>query len=185
MTQFVTELEIADGCWTRSEFTVTNAIIESTSFQELMCVDTSALAAGHIFVDDLDHPYDNEAYEICDAAVFSGFAIITSPVENPYRITRGSAVRGFDKEGRVAILIEHAWVTANRDDPEKTDRWFKRRIEKVMEDIITYLHENGGLNVDEIAVVEGPVGEPEQEEDTIGTNSQITLMVDWSTVRPE
>jgi hypothetical protein len=185
MSQFVSDLEIADDCWSRAEATVSTAIVTSTAFQDLVCEDTSAAAAGHVFVDDLEHPYDNEAYELIDSTVFAGFAIITSPVESPYKITRGPAVRGFDKEGRVAILIEHAWAVANRDDPDKTDRWFKRRIAQVMEDIIDYLHEQGGLRIDAIEVVEGPVGSPEEEEDTIGTNSQVTLMVDWSTVRPE
>jgi len=185
MTQYISTLEIADDCWTGAEDAVITAMPESTAFQELMCESTVAGAVAHIFVDDLTHPCDAEAYQLADADTLQGFAIITSPVENPYKITRGSAVRGFDSEGRIAILIEHAFAVSNRDDHDKTDRWFKRRLAQVMNDTVSYLREQGGLRIDSIEVVEGPVATPEQEEDTLGTNSQATLMVDWSTVRPE
>lgn len=185
MTQYIPTLEIADDCWTLAEHAVITALPNSASFLELMCADTVAEALTHVFVDDLEHPFDEEAYELCDASALAGFAIVSSTVESPYKITRGAAVRGFDSEGRIAILIEHAFTTRNRDDDDKTDRWFKRRIAKVMTDLIDYLFENGGLRIDSIEVVEGPVRTPEQEEDPLGTNSQATLIIEWSSVRPD
>lgn len=181
----IDDLEPADGVWTGAENAIADALPTSSAFRDLVDADTHAEAVASIFIDDLDHPVDEEAYELIDSDTVRGFAVITSPITEPYSLSRGAAVRGFDAQGQIVVILQHAFPLINAAETAKTDRWFKRRIERVMTDVISHAREWGGIRIDTIAVSEGPVNADEKDEDTLGVYNQATVLIEWSTVRSD
>ena len=186
MVDLIEELEVADGPWTIAEDSIIAALPASPAFQDLMNESGYEEAALHIFHDDDSNPVNEDTYDLLeDQGTLMGVCYVTSPENEPFGLTASEAVGGWNADGRVVVIIRHGFALGNKNTPEKTDRWFKRRIEQTLLDVVAFVRREGSVRLTDVRVNEGPIMAEEPDEDTLGIYNKVVIVLSWETIRSE
>ena len=187
MAIIIGELEKADGLWTGPEGAVMDAIPQSLAFRNICQEVTYDKAKAHVFADELERPADNEQYNLLvDSDKVKGYAIVTNSPEESFTMSQPESVRRTpDTAGKISIQIAHVFADRNKIEADRTLRWFKRRIEQMMTDIVDYIRDRGGLNITQFQISEGPVTVDEVDQAGLGCQYWASLLLEWSNIRLE
>lgn len=153
------------NCWIETEDELATVVLPNLSaFQSFCGVGTAAAALPYIKREDLPSNY-----------ALSKWAIVSSSTKNPFTRTKQDWLV-FDKGGVLTLRLGRNPITA----PRATDiLTFKTQVGDIIDEIISYTIQNGGIAIREIAAVDGPFCTPEHLVDSEGDKIRIDITITW------
>ena len=174
-------IEAPTNCWTSSEQAIADAVANSARFQQIVGVSNATDATALVFGEQIADPETGETYDLAELQNLKHYAQVYSADENPYGKRRSPTSR-FEPFGSVILFIERLvtdWDQNATDAPESVHRWSKNRAGDVVDQIISYLDDNGGPFIRTVVVTDGPGLNSREKWKTQGMWQGIEFTIDW------
>ena len=177
-------IDAPTNCWTLAEQAIADAVSNSAAFQGVTGTNTATAAACFVFGEQKDEPLNGEVFSKEELENIRHYAQVYSDDEAPYGKQLGGTLR-YLPFGSAIVFVERLVKEADRnmtDAPEQTHRWFKNHIGDLVDQIISWMEENGGPFIRTITVTDGPGLNPDDRWEANGMWQGIELTIAWGEV---
>lgn len=175
-------LAAATNCWTNAVESVVAAIPQSASFRSL--AQAADVAAAAEMVKQKSHVPNHleEYFSTYDLAEYWCWALVCSPVVNPYRKQR-SASGFYEPYGTVSVLVVRSLLPedASRFDnvQHEEDRDFENAIGTIIDEVLAYLDDQQTLRVRVASVTEATVRVQPKQRESRGNLQYAVIQLEW------
>ncbi len=165
------------NCMTQAENKFATAVAHSAAFQSLVRVASATAAARYVFGDRLDEPVNGESYETPELEELSHFAQVYT---TGYGKVRQSSAR-FEPFGEMTCYVANrlGLLAAQEEVPAARERDWHNTIGALMDEIVTWLEENGGPHINRFSITEGPATNDSSRWSKDGVWQLVEFTIEW------
>ena len=177
-------IEAPTNCWTWAEQKIADAVANSSRFWEIVNVTNSVDAEKFIFGDQQVDPEDGETLKKAELEELRYYAQVYSSIENAYTKVLGKTKK-YESSGSAILFMERLVTESEQnssDAPASTHRWWKNRTGDVIDQLPTYLVDNGGPFILSMSVTDGPGFIKRNRWDQQGLWQAIEWTINWGSI---
>jgi len=177
-------IEAASNCWTIAEQKIADAVANSAAFQAVTETANATEAANFVFGEQKDEPLNGETFSKEELENMRYYAQVYSNDETAYGKALGLTL-SYLPFGSAILFVERLVRESERnhdDATEKTHRIWKNRMGDLVDEILSWLLDNGGPFIRAITVSDGPGLNSEDRWLNQGMWQGIEFTIDWGEV---
>lgn len=154
-------------------------LADCPSFQTFTGEGSAAAAETHCYHDGLPRPSNGEVFATAEWAAFLPLALIFSADDNALTLTRIAHPVCAIPDGIMFVELERL-VPDDENEYDTADRKFKNLIGAIMEELIDRSQTASFLDLDRVAIVEGPRRQPVNEDNMAeGQTQWVRMSMRW------